>query len=177
MQQDDELDNEQDDLPDLEDVAEGADEGEPHDVPPEEDDVSSEDPLRDHSPRSVAEILGISPPLSRGSEPSEQSAQPDQEPDDPSQDDPEPAQDAQDDGDGHDGRRVVPLRQVGPPLGGPPLGAEQPIPLRYRCDAFVWIAPVSGRSFHIARDCNGLPQADYGWVPSRGCFFWCCLKG
>ena len=46
-------------MPDLVQVDEYADENEdePHDVPSEEHDASAEDPLRDHSPRSVAETL------------------------------------------------------------------------------------------------------------------------
>ena len=59
----------------------------PYRIPPEEDDVSSEDPLGDHSLRSVAGDPWISPPRSRCSEPSEQSAQPDEEPDAPVADD------------------------------------------------------------------------------------------
>ena len=72
-----------DDTPDLEGVGESAGDGEPHGVPPEgNDDLSSEDPWRDHSPRSVAEMFGVSPPLSSDSERSEESAQPDEELDD-----------------------------------------------------------------------------------------------
>ena len=60
-------------MPDLADVDEDGNENEPHDVPSEQRDASSEDPLRDHR---------ISPPLSQGSGPSEQSPQPDEGPDD-----------------------------------------------------------------------------------------------
>ena len=52
--------SEHDAMPDVENVDKDADEHEPHDVPFAQCDASAEDPLRNHSPRSLAEILGIS---------------------------------------------------------------------------------------------------------------------
>ena len=106
------------------------------------DDAGSGDLYAYHSPRSVEEILGMTPPLSHDSDSSEQ---PDEEPNDA------------DDGAAQAPNPADALARNQQPLGlGRPI---QAVPLHWRGDAFVYIAPVSGRRCHIARDCQGLLTA------------------
>ena len=110
------------------------------------DDAGSGDLYAYHSPRSVEEILGATPPLSRDSDPSEQ---PDEEPGDADDADaayaPNPAD--------------AIARNQQPIACGQPVRVDQAVPLQWRGDSFVYIAPTSGRRYHIARDCQGLLSA------------------
>ena len=110
------------------------------------DDAGSGDLYAYHSPRSVEEILGATPPLSRDSDPSEQ---PDEEPGDA------------DDADAADTPNPADAiaRNQQPIAFGQPVRVDQAVPLQWRGDAFVYIAPTSGRRYHIARDCQGLLSA------------------
>ena len=91
------------------------------------------------------------PPLSASSEPSEQFVQPDEEPDYRVVSDGQVPRVRN--SDFRNVGRTVPLRHVGPPLPG--LASAAPAPAGPE-QGFVCIAPVAGRRFHIARDCDVL---------------------
>ena len=100
------------------------------------DDDSSDDPLVNHTPRTRAAILNVTPPVTPYAS-SEASAQPDSEPDDP----------------GIDEDRVVPADAL---LGANADDQTLAVPFRrpfeiidVRPECAVWVAPTSGTRFHI----------------------------
>ena len=110
------------------------------------DDDSSDDPLVNHTPRTRAAILNVTPPVTPYAS-SEASAQPDSEPDDP----------------GTDEDRVVPADAL---LGANTGDQTLTVPFRrpfeiidVRPECGVWVAPTSGTRFHICPACHGLRNA------------------
>ena len=123
------------------------------------DDDSSDDPLVNHTPRTRAAILNVTPPVTPYAS-SEASAQPDSEPDDP----------------GTDEDRVVPADAL---LGANTDDQTLAVPFRrpfeiidVRPECGVWVAPTSGTRFHICPACHGLRNATrimmHSYMPTCG---------